>query len=125
MMTKMPQISEAELEVMKVLWELEHATSSRIIERLTGSTDWKPKTIQTLITRLVAKQAVKAEPTGGKAFVYYPLVGEAEYRAFASQSFLHKVFGGSLNLMLATFMKEQTMSREEIDSLKKMLDEEG
>jgi len=55
------QITEAELEVMKILWEYGKATSSQIVERLTETTEWKPKTIQTLITRLVNKGAVGAE----------------------------------------------------------------
>lgn len=120
-----PQISEAELEVMKILWELKVATSSQVIDRLTDITEWKPKTIQTLISRLTAKGAIKAESTGGKAFLYSPLICEGEYKALVSKSFIQKVFGGSLNLMVATFIKEEKISQEEIESLKKMLDEEG
>lgn len=119
-----PQISESELEVMKVLWELGHATSSQVVDRLTSTTDWKPKTIQTLITRLAAKGAIKAEKTGTKAFLYSPLVSQSEYRAYASKSFLQKVYDGSLNLMVASFIKDQKISPAEIDSLKKLLDEE-
>ena len=125
MHNKIPQISEAELEVMKILWVVEQATSSQIIDRLTETTEWKPKTIQTLISRLVAKGAIKPESTGSKAFLYLPLVGEDEYRALASKSFLQKVFDGSLNLMVASFIKEEKMTKEEIESLKRLLDEEG
>lgn len=123
-MRQVPQISESELEVMKVLWELGSATSSQVIERLTPRSDWKPKTIQTLITRLVAKEAIKAEPTAGKAFLYSPLVSEEEYRAYANSSFLKKMYNGSVNLMLASFVREQRISREQLESLKKILDEE-
>jgi len=123
--TKIPQISEAELEVMKILWEVGQATSSQIIDRLSETTEWKPKTIQTLISRLAAKGAIKAESTNSKAFLYLPLVGEEEFKALASKSFLQKVFDGSLNLMVASFIKEEKISKEEIQSLKKLLDEEG
>lgn len=125
MNNKIPQISEAELEVMKILWELGQATSSQIIDRLTETSEWKPKTIQTLISRLVAKGAIKPESTDCKAFLYLPLVGEDEFRALASKSFLQKVFDGSLNLMVASFIKEDKMTKEEIQSLKRLLDEEG
>lgn len=125
MNNQIPQISEAELEVMKILWELGQATSSQIIDRLTETSEWKPKTIQTLISRLVAKGAIKPERTDSKAFLYLPLVGEDEFRALASKSFLQKVFDGSLNLMVASFIKEDKMTKEEIESLKKLLDEEG
>ncbi len=123
-MKVLPQISESELEVMKILWELGHATSSQIVDRLIKTTAWKPKTIQTLITRLVSKGAIKAEKTETKAFLYAPLVGQDEYRAYASKSFLQKVYNGSLNLMVASFIKDQKITPAEIDSLKKLLDEE-
>ncbi len=121
---QVPQISESELEVMKVLWELGSATSSQVVERLAPQSDWKPKTIQTLITRLVAKGAVKAESTESKAFLYFPLVSKEEYRAYANSSFLKKMYNGSVNLMLASFVREQRISREQLENLKKILDEE-
>ncbi len=123
-MKSIPQISEAELEVMKILWELGSATSAQIIEQLCCTTDWKPKTIQTLITRLTAKEAIGAEKTSGKAFVYTPLVAEEAYKAHANQSFLQKLYKGSLNLMVTSFLKEKKLSKEEIEALKKLLEEE-
>ncbi len=123
-MKKIPQISESELEVMKILWELGQATSSQIVERLTQTTDWKPKTIQTLITRLVAKEAVRVEDIKAKAFIYFPNVDEEEYRSYANKSFLQKIYNGSLNLMLASFIKEQMLTKNEIEELKKLLDRE-
>lgn len=123
-MKEMRQISEAELEVMKVLWEVGQATSSQIIESLVQNTHWKPKTIQTLITRLVSKGAVMPKDTGNKAFLYIPLVKEEEYRAYANESFLKKIYDGSINLMLASFVKEKKLSKDDIESLKKLLEEE-
>lgn len=123
-MKVLPQISESELEVMRVLWEVGQATSSQIVDRLTNTTEWKPKTIQTLITRLAAKGAIKSEKTDTKAFLYSPQVGQSEYRAHVSKSFLQRVYNGSLNLMIASFIKDHKLSRAEIDSLKKLLDED-
>ena len=123
-MKAIPQISEAELEVIKIIWELGQATSSQIVDRLYQISDWKPKTIQTLITRLVTKGAIKAEHTGGKAFLYSPCVSEDNYRAHANSTFLQKLYDGSVNSMLASFVKEQKISRADLEKLKKMLDEE-
>ncbi|WP_422446200.1 BlaI/MecI/CopY family transcriptional regulator [Thermoanaerobacterium sp. DL9XJH110] len=123
-MKTFPQISEAELEVMKVLWDLNCATSSQIADRLIKVKKWKPKTVQTLINRLVAKGAVKAEKKSGKAFLYSPLIGESEFKAHASSSFLQKVFDGSLSLMIASFIKEKKLSKREIEDLKKILEED-
>ena len=123
-MKEIVQISEAELEVMKILWELGNATSSQIVDSLTKTTEWKPKTIQTLITRLSSKGAIKSENTGSKAYLYSPLISEGEYKTYANNSLLQKLYNGSLNLMLTSFIKEQKLSKEDIDSLKKLLDEE-
>lgn len=118
------QISEAELEVMKVLWDLNEATSAQIVDRLTASSDWKPKTIQTLITRLTVKKAIRAENTDTKAFLYLPNISKEEYRIYANNSLLKKLYNGSLNLMLASFIKDQKLSPEEINYLKRLLEEE-
>ncbi len=123
-MKEIPQISEAELEVMKVLWETGQATSSQIVDKLIQITKWKPKTIQTLITRLVSKGAIRAEDTSNKAFLYIPIIKEDDYKSYANSSFLKKVYDGSINLMLTSFIKEKKLSKEDIEGLKKLLDEE-
>lgn len=118
------KISEAELEVMKILWDLGKATSSEIIDILIQSTDWKPKTIQTLITRLASKGAIVSEKTNGKAFIYTPNIKEEEYKSEANKSFLQKLYNGSLSRMVASFIKDEKLSKEEINKLKKLLHEE-
>lgn len=124
-MMQLPQISDAELEVMNVLWEKGSATSAQIVEALVPASGWKPKTVQTLITRLVAKHAVQAERTDGKAYRYTPLVPQKEFQAKANQSFLTKIYNGSLKLMLASFVKEQKLTARELEELKAILEEEG
>lgn len=123
-MKNIPQISESELEVMKILWEIEKATSGDIVERLSKTSEWKPKTIHTLITRLVSKEAIIAEKLDGKSYMYYPNVNEEEYKSHANKSFLQKLYNGSLNLMVSSFIKQQKLSKEDIEELRKILDKE-
>lgn len=123
-MNLMPQISEAEYEVMKVLWELKEATSTQIVEKLESVSNWKPKTIHTLITRLVTKGAVLAQKIDGKSYMYSPNIDEEDYKSFVSKSFIQRMFNGSLNLMLSSFIKENKLTEEELSELKKLLDEE-
>ena len=123
-MKPLPQISEAELEVMKVVWELNQATSNQIIERLEGVSEWKPKTIHTLITRLVSKKALTASKLDGKSYLYTPRVSAEDYQRQANRTFINKLYNGSLNLMLASFVKDHQLSPEEIEELKRILDEE-
>ena len=77
-MRKLPQISEAEFEVMKVVWKYAPINTNEITEKLIQTTDWSPKTIQTLIKRLVSKKALTYEKQS-RVFVYTPLVKEDEY----------------------------------------------
>ncbi len=123
-MNAIPHISEAELEVMKVLWSSEQLTSAQIIEILSGRTDWKPKTIQTLITRLTAKGAISAQKTDSKAYLYRAAVSQEQYTENANRSFLNRVYNGSLHLMLTNFIKGQKLTNQEIKQLRSLLDEE-
>ena len=74
-MPDLPQISEAEFEVMKIVWKYAPINTNEITERLLKTTAWSPKTIQTLIKRLVTKEALTYEKQG-RVFVYTPLVGQ-------------------------------------------------
>jgi BlaI family penicillinase repressor len=118
---KMPKISDAEWQVMKVIWEREPVTSSDIVEMLKPVTKWSPTTIYTLINRLVNKKAVSIEE-GTSPYVCRTLISREEIRMEESRSFLRKVFDGSLNLMLANFVEEQGLSEKEIDELKSILE---
>lgn len=122
-MKGIPQISESELEVMKVIWELGSATSSQIVEQLKKTTDWKPKTIQTLITRLASKEAIEVDKSNKKSYIYMPKISEEEYKSFASTSFIEKLYNGSINMMIASFIKNKKMSKDDIEELKNLLDE--
>lgn len=71
-MSKLPQISEAEFEVMKVIWKYAPISTNEVTEKLTQTTDWSPKTIQTMLKRLVTKKALTYEKQS-RVFVYTPL----------------------------------------------------
>ena len=71
-MKELPQISEAEFEVMKVIWKHAPINTNEITDKLTQTTKWSPKTIQTLIKRLVTKGALSYEKQS-RVFVYTPL----------------------------------------------------
>lgn len=123
MANNIPQITDAESAVMRVLWEKGDSTSQQIIAEVSKDSDWKPKTIQTLITRLVSKKAISVIKINPKAFLYSPLFTKEQYENDANQTFLQKMYNGSLSLLLARFVKEQNLSKEEIDELKSILEE--
>ena len=77
-MKSLPQISEAEFEVMKIIWKHAPINTNEITEMLSKTTAWNPKTIHTLIKRLVNKGAISYEKDG-RVFVYTPRIKEDEY----------------------------------------------
>lgn len=85
-MRELPQISEAEFEVMKVVWKYAPINTNEITEKLVQTTNWSPKTIQTLINHLVSKKALTYEKQS-RVFVYTPLVKEDEYIRRESNTF--------------------------------------
>ena len=104
-MTRLPQISEAEFEVMKIVWQRAPVNTNEITECLEKTTSWSPKTIQTLIKRLVNKGALTYEKQG-RIFVYTPLIGEKEYIGQESSSFLKRFYHGDLTEMVSSFLEE-------------------
>ena len=120
-MNSTPKISETEWEVMKVLWAKSPLSAGEIIAQLAAQDDWHPKTAKTLLNRLVKKKALGFEPDG-RAYRYHPLVREADCVRAVSDSFLERVFGGSLTPMLAHFVERKKMSAEQIKELKRLLD---
>ena len=121
-MGDLPQISEAEFEVMKVVWKYAPINTNEITEKLTQTTNWSPKTIQTLIKRLVSKKALTYEKQS-RVFVYTPLVKEDEYIRRESNTFLNRFYDGNITSMLASYIEDDKLSEAEIDTLRSLLSE--
>lgn len=122
MVKETPKISDAEWEVMKAIWEKSPQTSSEIIEKTKPATKWSPKTIHTLIGRLVNKGALGVNKET-QLYTYYPLVSEEKCKKEETRNFLKKVYDGSLNLLLVNFIKDEDLSSKEIEELKALLED--
>lgn len=117
----MPQISDAEWTVMKVLWERSPLTSKEVVDDLSGSTHWKPKTIQTLLARLVRKGALHARKEG-REYQFSSAVKAEECQRTEAHSFLDRVFDGDVAPFLACFVRNNKLTPAEIAELKRILD---
>ena len=105
---------------MKVIWKHAPISTNDITEKLTKTTQWSPKTIQTLIKRLVTKGALSYEKQS-RMFVYTPLIKEDEYIGQESRSFLERFFDGNIAAMLSAYLEDDGLSREELDALRTLL----
>jgi BlaI family penicillinase repressor len=122
-MKTVPRISETEWEIMRVLWAGSPRSAAEVIDTLASKDpSWHPKTIKTFLTRLVNKGALDYRKDG-RAYLYSPLVTEKDCVDAASESFLDRVFGGSLKPMLAHFVEQKKLSANEIQDLKRLLDQ--
>jgi BlaI family penicillinase repressor len=118
----LPQISDAEWVVMKVVWEQPPITTNQVVEALDSKTHWKPKTIHTLLSRLVQKGALAFERKG-REYLFRPLVTARDCEHHAARSFLGRFFDGQLAPFLSRFVEGEKLSPAEIEELKRILDQ--
>ncbi|MBS4537005.1 BlaI/MecI/CopY family transcriptional regulator [Clostridium sp. D2Q-11] len=120
-MKDIPQISDAEWQVMKVLWENKPMTAMEVYKELESNTEWKSKTVKTLLRRLVDKKAIDYI-VDNRTYIYTPIVKESECIKAETESLLQKVANGSFNLLVQNFIKEQSLSQKDLDELKEIID---
>jgi BlaI family penicillinase repressor len=123
-MKHIPQISEAEYEVMKVIWKYAPISTNDITDKLLHTTSWNPRTIQTLIKRLSDKSAISYEKKG-RMFIYSPVISQEEYRKHESSSFLKKFFNGHISDMVSAFVDSDELSADDIKELQDILNVKG
>ena len=119
-MNEIPKISNAEWEVMKIIWNNSEISSINIIQELKDKSEWKPATVKSLINRLLNKNAIGFNKLGYE-YLYFPLVSEDECIKLESQSFINRVFNGSIKSMLLTFAQSEEISETDIEELKNIL----
>lgn len=119
-MKKLPQISEAEFEVMKIVWKYAPINTNEITEKLLQTTNWNPKTIQTLIKRLVNKGVLTYEKQS-RVFVYTPVIKENEYINQKSNSFLNRYYNGDITAMVSAYIENEELTDSEIETLRSLL----
>jgi BlaI family penicillinase repressor len=120
-MKRTPRISETEWEIMKVIWSQTPASASEIIAALQRTdASWHPRTAKAFLNRLVKKKVLGFSKEG-RAYVYRPMIRREDCVDAASESFLERVFGGSLKPMLAHFIQREKLSPAEIRELRRLL----
>ena len=107
---------------MRVVWKQHPITAFEVVEKLSEfDANWHPKTVRTLLARLVKKGALGYTPRGNVYF-YAPLVTERECIAIVSESFLDRVFSGSLKPMLAHFVERQDLTKDDLTELRRIFE---
>lgn len=118
----MKEITKAQEDLLKALWEIREGAVSDILERLP---DPKPAytTVATVI-KVLEKKGYVSHKTFGKTHVYYALVSKKEYAQHLMKDAFKGLFNGSLNQMVSAFVKSREVSIHELEELKEMLEKE-
>ena len=115
-------LSDAEWKVMEELWNRESATGRELCERMELRCGWNRSTTLTLLRRMEGKRAVESVQDGPvKSF--RPLLKREEAALRETESFLSRVYHGSLSMMVSTLSQKQALSQKEIDELYALLKE--
>lgn len=120
----MKNISEAELEVMQVLWSRGESTSLEIISEVKKKKEWKNNTIMTLVSRLVNKEFIDVIREDKSLLIYKPKVSEYDYKSKETNNFIEKLYNGSINNMLVAFAKSKKLSKKDLEDLMKLVGDE-
>lgn len=117
---KAVSLSDGEWKLMNSIWKTYPQTVTQLVAELKDDTSWSKHTIISMLTRLENKGAVKHEE-GKRAKQFYPVINREDAQIEETQSFLERLYGGSLGVMVNTFVQEKGLSKSEIDELYSIL----
>jgi BlaI family transcriptional regulator, penicillinase repressor len=121
-------ISNAEYEVLAALWQQHPASANDIIGRLNqdyeksvgAAKSWHEKTVKTLLSRLVKKNAISYEKQQ-RRYLYTPLLERENYTIKESKNLIEKLFSGRISPLVAGFAKNSDLKKDDIEELKAVI----
>ena len=114
------QISDAEWQVMKIIWMQGEQTSTDLIKVLEKRFSWSKSTIQTLLARLVEKECLTREKQG-KSFIYSALLTQEDSRKLLVQDIKDKVCSRRIKQLLADLIKECDFTLADLEGLEEVI----
>ena len=93
-MDKLPQISEAEYEIMKIIWDESPISTNSICEKVPSIHNWSNKTVHTLLSRLVSKHVISYEQKG-RMYYYFPIISKNKYLSQENHNFLSRLLSNA------------------------------
>jgi len=120
-MTKLQQMSEAEKQIMDIIWAAERpVTTSEIIHQLPEDKSWKQNTVITFLARLMDKEMITANRIG-KANHYEPRMTEQAYQNLETKRFINDVHRGSASGLISALCDSGDLTKEDIEQLMQKL----
>lgn len=117
------RISDAELEVMEVLWSSRHPlTATEVAERIPAERGWTLATVKTMLSRLSAKSAIRFTEEG-RRYLYTAAIARNSYVGRKSRRFVDQLFGGRLSPLVARLAEEHALDEDDVAAIEKILKE--
>lgn len=118
------RLGRVQLLIMQVLWDKGRATAREITDAINASEPIAHSTVQTLLRGLEEKGSV-AHKAEGRTFYFFPLVAEDKFKRSATRDLIERVFGGKAGTLVAHLLKNEKVSREEVDEIRKLIERHG
>jgi predicted transcriptional regulator len=117
------RISDAELEVMEVLWASRRPlTATEVAERIAAERGWSLATVKTMLSRLSAKRAIEFTEEG-RRYLYKAAIARDSYVRRESRRFVDQLFGGRLSPLVARLAEEDALDEDDIAAVERILKE--
>jgi len=123
-MEKQINLSDGEWKLMNRLWVENPMTIMELTAALRPDTGWSKNTVITMLSRLEAKGAVRCQQ-GQRAKHYFPAIERQAAARAETESFLSKVYGGSLGLMMSAMVESKGLTEADIAELSAILEQAG
>lgn len=117
----MEELTKVEERIMQILWRIKKGFVKDVIEQIPDEPKPPYNTISSVVRILVRKGYLHFNAYG-KTYEYYPAIGKADYRNRQLKKMISGYFGDSPASLLSFIVKEEKLSKEEIDELKDMID---
>jgi BlaI family penicillinase repressor len=118
------RLGRVQLLIMQVLWDKGRATAREITDAINASEPIAHSTVQTLLRGLEEKGSISHEAEG-RTFVFLPLVAEDKFKRSATRDLIERVFGGNAGSLVAHLLKNENVSRKEVDEIRKLINRRG
>ena len=124
MKNKKYEITDAELQVMNVLWKSEPLTLNEIVNQLSFKEIKNKSTLKTLLYRLVDKGSVKSSASENKKEnIFKTAISQEQYLKKANENFLDKLYNGSTNKLLLNFVEDKKITKKDLQELIDLIEE--
>lgn len=114
------KLFDSELKVMEILWRSGDTTAKDIAQQLSGVVGWSKTTTYTVIKKCIDKGAIERVGTN---FLCRALVSISQVREYETDELINKLYDGCADQLVASLLGKRHLSREEIDGLRKLIEE--